>query len=222
MIDFVLHFDKHLDFIIQNYGTFTYALLFAILFAETGLVVTPFLPGDSLLFAVGAVAARDGGALNPFMVFGLLLVAVFLGDNVNYWIGHWVGPRVFSRDDVKWLNKRHLTRTQQFFGKHGSKTVIYARFVPIVRTCTPFVAGIGRMAYPRFLTFSIAGCALWLSICLGAGYFFGNFAAVKKNFSLVVIGIIFVSFIPVMLEYLNHRREAIAHDAPGAADGNAA
>lgn len=221
MIDFVLHFDRHLDFIIQNYGTLTYALLFAILFAETGLVVTPFLPGDSLLFAVGAVAARDGG-LNPVLVFGLLLIAVFLGDNVNYWVGNWIGPRVFSRDDVKWLNKRHLTRTQQFFDKYGTKTIIYARFVPIVRTCTPFVAGIGKMTYARFLTFSVVGCALWLSVCLGAGYFFGNIAVVKKNFSLVVIGIIFVSLIPVMVEYMNHRREAAAGALAGGVDETAA
>lgn len=213
MIDFILHFDRHLDVFIQSYGVLTYALLFAILFAETGLVVTPFLPGDSLLFAVGAVAAREGGGLNPFAVFALLLVAVFLGDNVNYWMGNWIGPRVFSRDDVKFLNKRHLKRTQQFFDKHGSKTVIYARFVPIVRTCTPFVAGIGKMPYPRFLTFSVAGCVLWLTVCLTAGYFFGNIAVVKKNFSLVVIGIIFVSLIPVMVEYLNHRKQSALEGA---------
>lgn len=205
MIDFILHFDKHLDQIIQSYGSLTYGLLFLILFAETGLVVTPFLPGDSLLFAVGAVAAR--GVLDAKSVFALLLVAVFTGDNVNYWFGRYLGPRVFSRDDVRFLNRKHLERTQEFFDKHGSKTVIYARFVPIVRTCTPFVAGIGRMAYARFMAFSVAGCALWLSVCLTAGYFFGNIEVVKKNFSLVVIGIIFVSLLPLFFEYMKQRKQ---------------
>jgi membrane-associated protein len=206
LIDFVLHFDKHLSAIIQSYGTLTYALLFAILFAETGLVVVPFLPGDSLLFAVGAVTAR--GDLNLATVFSLLLLAVFLGDNVNYWIGYFVGPKVFSRDDVRFLNKQHLERTREFFDKYGTKTVIYARFVPIVRTCTPFVAGIGRMPYARFLAYSVAGCLLWLSLCLFTGYFFGNIEAVKKNFSLVVLAIIAISLVPIAVEYVKHKKKA--------------
>lgn len=206
LIDFLLHFDKHLDVIIKSYGTLTYALLFAILFAETGLVVIPFLPGDSLLFAVGAVTAL--GSLNLAAVFGLLLIAVFLGDNVNYWIGYHVGPRVFASEDMKLLNRRHLERTREFFDRYGSKTIIYARFVPIVRTCTPFVAGIGRMPYGRFLAFSVAGCMAWLSICLFAGYFFGNIELVRKNFSLVVIAIVFISLVPIILEYLKHRKKS--------------
>lgn len=204
LIDFVLHFDKHLMDIIAQYGTTTYAILCAILFAETGLVVTPFLPGDSLLFAVGTVTAK--GLLSLPTVFVLLLIAVFTGDNVNYWIGYGVGPRVFARDDVKFLNRRHLVRTHEFFEKYGSKTVIYARFVPIVRTCTPFVAGIGRMPYPRFLAFSVIGCMAWLSVCLFGGYFFGSIAVVQRNFSLVVLVIVFISLVPLMVEYAKHRK----------------
>lgn len=203
-LDIILHVDKYLGKIIQEYGTLTYGILFAILFAETGLVVVPFLPGDSLLFAIGTLTAQ--GMLNLPTVFLLLLAAVFLGDNVNYWIGYHVGPKVFSRDDIKLLNRRHLEKTHEFFEKYGSKTVIYARFVPIVRTCTPFVAGIGRMPYLRFLAFSVAGCLLWLSVCLLGGYFFGNIPVVKKNFSLVVVAIVFISVLPMLIEYLRHRR----------------
>lgn len=203
-VDFLLHLDRHLLDIIAQYGTVTYVILFVILFAETGLVVAPFLPGDSLLFAVGTVTAA--GALNIGAIFSLLLLAVFLGDNVNYWIGYYVGPRIFTREDVRLLNKRHLERTREFFARHGPKCVIYARFVPFVRTCTPFVAGIGRMPYLRFLTYSVVGCLLWLSLCLLGGYFFGQIPVVKKNFSLAILGVILISLMPLFIEYLRHRR----------------
>lgn len=205
-LDFFLHLDKHLKEIIEQYGVLTYAILFGILFAETGLVVMPLLPGDSLLFALGTVCSVQSPPLNISVVYLLLWLAVFCGDNVNYWIGYHVGPRVFSRDDVKYLNRRHLDRTREFFEKYGSKTVIYARFVPIVRTCAPFVAGVGRMPYLRFISFSVVGCLAWLSVCLFAGFFFGSIPAVQKNFSLAILGVIVVSMLPLMIEFIRHRR----------------
>jgi membrane-associated protein len=197
-IDLFLHLDKHLDAIIAQYGTWTYALLCLILFCETGLVVTPFLPGDSLLFAAGAVAVESKLSLGT--LFPLLLIAVICGDNVNYWIGYFIGNR------LPFLNQSHLERTHEFFERHGTKAVIYARFAPIIRTCTPFVAGVGRMSYARFLQFSVIGCLLWLSVCLFAGYFFGNLPFVRGHFSIVVLGIIAVSLIPAVLEFLKHRQ----------------
>ena len=217
-ISYILHLDKTLPQIIASFGNWTYLILFLVLFAETGLVVTPFLPGDSLLFAVGALAGR--GELDMGIIFPLLMVAVFLGDNSNYWIGYHLGPKVFSREDVRFLNRKHLERTHAFFEKYGPKAVIFARFVPIVRTCMPFVAGIGRMPYFRFIQFSLVGCVAWLCVCGLGGYYFGQLEIVKKNFSLVIIGIIVVSLIPPVIEYLRHRREE-AQDCAGRA-GNAA
>ena len=192
----------------QNYGTWTYGILCLVLFCETGLVVTPFLPGDSLLFAVGAVAST--GALQVQKTFVLLTLAVILGDSCNYWIGRGVGPKVFHKDSARFLNKRHLERTHAFYDKHGGKTVILARFLPILRTFAPFVAGIGRMHYPRFLTFSVLGTLLWVGLFVFAGYFFGNIPFVKKNFAVVIMAIIVISVVPAAVEFLKHRRAAQA------------
>ena len=184
-----------------------YAVLFAIIFCETGLVVMPFLPGDSLIFAIGAVAARDIG-LSVTIVAPLLICAALLGDNLNYWLGRRLGPAVFKREDSKLLNKKHLIRAHQFYEYHGSKTVILARFVPIVRTFAPFVAGIGRMNYARFLLFSIVGAMLWVGICLTGGYFLGGLPFFKKHFELVILAIVFVSLIPMVVEILRARAAA--------------
>ncbi len=181
-----------------------YAVLFAIIFCETGLVVTPFLPGDSLIFAIGAVAARDIG-LSITVVAPLLVCAALLGDNVNYWLGRRLGPAVFKREDSKLLNKKHLMRAHEFYETYGSKTVILARFVPIVRTFAPFVAGIGRMNYARFLIFSIVGAILWVGICLTGGYFLGGLPFFKKHFELVILAIVFVSLIPMAVEVMRAR-----------------
>lgn len=202
IIDFVLHLDQHLNEIIQSYGAWTYALLFLIIFMETGFVVTPFLPGDSLLFAAGTLAAL--GSLNVWLLFGLLFVAAVLGDTVNYWIGNKVGPRAFDTD-IRFLKREYLERTQQFYEKHGGKTIILARFVPIVRTFAPFVAGVGTMKYGRFLAFNVIGAFLWISIFLFLGYFFGNIPFVKKNFEFVIIGIVLVSVVPMVIEYVRSR-----------------
>jgi membrane-associated protein len=207
IVDFVLHIDVHLQEIIGKYGGLTYLILFLIVFAETGLVVTPILPGDSLLFAAGTFAAL--GSLDPFVLTGLLIVAAVVGDGVNYWIGHWVGPRAFS-GKVRWLREDYLKRTEAFYERHGGKTIVMARFVPIVRTFAPFVAGVGRMHYGRFLAFNVVGAVLWVSICVTAGYFFGNLPFVRDNFSLVVLGIIGVSMIPLFVEWIRHRRARAA------------
>ena len=202
-LDFFLHLDRHLAEITAQYGTWTYAILAGILFCETGLVVTPFLPGDSLLFTAGALAAL--GSLDPRLLNLLLFVAVLAGDNVNYWVGRFIGPRAFT-GDYRFFRKEHLQRTHAFFERHGGKTVVLARFVPIVRTFTPFVAGIGAMTYPRFLLYSIGGGALWVTAFLWAGYFFGNLPAVRANFSFVVLGIIAVSVLPLVIGVLRERR----------------
>ncbi len=207
IIDIILHLDKYLDVIVQRYGFATHFLLFAVVFCETGLVVTPFLPGDSLLFAVGAFAAR--GSLNLFLSFLLLSTAAILGDTVNYWIGNRVGPKVFSEGN-RFLNKRHLDRTHAFYEKHGGKTIIIARFVPIIRTFAPFVAGIGSMTYGKFLLYNVAGGILWVALFLFGGFFFGNLPVVKENFSLVIFAIIFISILPGVFEFLRHRRTANA------------
>ncbi len=204
-IDFFLHLDRHLAEIISQYGTWTYAILAAILFCETGLVVTPLLPGDSLLFAAGTFAAL--GSLDPGILNLLLFAAVLAGDNVNYWIGRWVGPRAFT-GEIRFFRKEYLDRTRAFFGRHGGKTIILARFIPIVRTFTPFVAGIGAMTYPRFLVYSIAGGALWVSGFIWAGYFFGNLPVVRDNFSLVILAIIGVSVVPIIVGIVQERRSA--------------
>jgi membrane-associated protein len=205
-VDFFLHLDRHLAEVIQAYGTWTYALLFTIVFLETGLVVTPFLPGDSLLFAAGSFAAL--GALDVGLLFVLLSVAAILGDTVNYAIGHYLGPKVFHYPKSRFFNPDHLRKTHTFYEKYGGKTIIIARFVPIVRTFAPFVAGIGAMSYLRFLAYNVVGGLLWVTVCLFAGYFFGNLPFVKKNFSLVILAIIVISVLPAVFEYLRHRREA--------------
>lgn len=193
LVDFILHIDAHLAELIRDYGTLTYVILFLIIFCETGLVVTPFLPGDSLLFAAGAFAAI--GLLDPLLLFVILVAAGILGDGVNYWIGRNFGLRGFS-DTARFLNTRHIDKTNAFYEKHGPMTIVIARFLPIVRTFAPFVAGIGRMNYRRFTTYNISGAVLWVGCCGLAGYLFGNIPVVRDNFSLVVMGIIVVSLIP--------------------------
>lgn len=204
-IDIVLHLDQHLAWFLQQYGTWIYGLLFLIIFAETGLVVTPFLPGDSLLFVAGTLAGLEGLRLGWLMM--TLMGAAILGDSTNYWIGRYVGPKVFRREDSWLLNKKHLERTERFYEQHGGKTVILARFLPILRTFAPFVAGIGRMPYPRFLAFSIGGTILWVGLIVLAGYFFGSIPLIKQNLSLVILGIIVVSLMPAFVEFLRHRRQ---------------
>jgi membrane-associated protein len=208
VIDFVLHLDKHLAELVSMYGGWTYAILFLIVFCETGLVVTPFLPGDSLLFAVGALAA--GGAFDVSLLVILLTVAAILGDTVNYWIGRVVGPKVFQKESSRLLNRKHLDRTHAFYEKHGGKTIILARFLPIIRTFAPFVAGIGRMHYPRFFLYNVVGGIVWVVLFVLAGYFFGNIPVVKRNFTLVILAIIFLSLLPPAIEYLKHRRASRA------------
>lgn len=202
LVDFVLHIDVHLEEIIRNYGTWTYAILFLIIFCETGLVVTPILPGDSLLFAAGAFAAR--GALNPFVLFLLLTVAAILGDTVNYWIGHYLAPRM--ERGIPFVKQEYLDRTHAFYEKHGGKTIILARFMPIVRTFAPFVAGIGAMDYGRFIVFNVVGAAVWIALFVFAGYFFGTIPAVAHNFELVILAIIFLSVLPGVIEFIRARR----------------
>jgi membrane-associated protein len=208
-IDMVLHLDKHLDQLVANYGPWVYAIVFLIVFAETGLVVTPFLPGDSLLFAIGALCARPNG-LSFIVAFFVLWAAAILGDTVNYWIGSYFGPKVFHKKESRWLNPKHLERTHAFYEKYGGKTIIIARFLPIIRTFAPFVAGIGRMTYPRFFAYNVIGGLVWVGLFMVAGRLFGNLAVVRNNFSLVVVGIIGVSMIPLLTEYLRHRREKAA------------
>ena len=203
-IDLILHLDKHLVELVSQYQSWTYGILFLIIFCETGLVVTPFLPGDSLLFAVGAVASK--GELNVFLVVVLLILAAVLGDSVNYWIGRIVGPRVFSSEKSRWFNRRHLDRTHAFYEKYGGKTLIFARFMPIIRTFAPFVAGIGKMTYLRFLAYSVSGGILWISLLTYAGYFFGEIPIVKRNFSLVIVAVIAISLMPAVIEFLRARR----------------
>jgi membrane-associated protein len=202
LLDMFLHLDKHLAEMVARYGNAVYGLLAAILFLETGVVVTPFLPGDSLLFACGALAAT--GALDVRILLVLLPLAVMLGDNTNYYIGRTVGPRAFT-SKTRWLKREHLDRTHAFYERHGGKTIIMARFVPIVRTFAPFVAGIGRMAYARFLAYSVAGGLFWVFACLGAGYAFGNIPIVRDNFSVVVLTIVAVSLLPIVVEYAKHK-----------------
>jgi membrane-associated protein len=202
LIDFILHIDKHLGEIIAQYGRLTYFILFSIVFLETGIVITPFLPGDSLLFAAGALAAT--GALNVVLLFVLLAVAAIVGDTVNYWIGNRVGPKVFDQD-IRFLKREYLIRTQEFYEKHGGKTIFLARFIPIIRTFAPFVAGVGMMKYSRFIIYNIVGALVWTSMFIFAGYFFGNLPIVRDNFGLVVIGIIIISVLPMVYEFVQHK-----------------
>ncbi|HYH43828.1 MAG TPA: DedA family protein [Burkholderiales bacterium] len=205
-IDVVLHLDRYLQGWVAEYGAFIYVILFLVIFCETGFVVTPFLPGDSLLFVAGAVAA--GGGMDIHTLFGVLAVASFSGDNTNYWIGRYAGPKIFRRKGSLLFNPAHLERTSRFYEKHGGKTVLIARFVPIVRTFAPFVAGMGHMEYQRFLFYSFAGAILWIGSLTYAGYFFGNLPVVKDNLSLVIIGIVVLSIMPGVVEYLRSRRKA--------------
>ena len=204
LIDFVLHMDVHLTEIISNYGTWTYGILAGVIFMETGFVVTPFLPGDSLLFAAGTFAAL--GSLNPFLLFGLLATAAVLGDTVNYHIGQYIGERAFS-GEIKFLKQEYLEKTQEFYDKHGGKAIILARFVPIIRTFAPFVAGVGTMKYRKFISYNLIGGVVWVALFISMGYFFGNIPFVKKNFELVIFAIIAISFIPPIYEFLKARKE---------------
>lgn len=204
IIDIALHLDRYLSAIIQQYGTWTYAILFAVIFIETGFVVMPFLPGDSLLFAAGTFAALE--ALDVRLLVLLLSAAAIIGDTVNYWVGHRLGPKVFSKEDARFFKKEHLDRTHAFYEKHGGKTIVIARFVPIIRSFAPLVAGIGRMSYGRFLAFNVIGGIGWVVLLTGAGYFFGNIPLVKNNYSLAIIAIIAISTVPIVVEWVRHRR----------------
>lgn len=205
LIDLFLHLDKHLNEIILQYGALTYLILFLIIFAETGLVVTPFLPGDSLLFAAGTFAAT--GSLDPFILFLLLCGAAIIGDSVNYAFGKYVGPKIFEKNKIKFLKKEHLDRTHAFYEKHGGKTIIIARFIPIIRTFAPFVAGIGSMTYGKFIAYNVIGGIIWVGIFVFGGYFFGNLPFVRNNFSIVIVAIIVISVIPGVVEFLRHRKK---------------
>ncbi|WP_433895911.1 DedA family protein [Sphingobacterium mizutaii] len=204
LIDFILHIDDHLVEIVNNYQTWTYLILFLIIFAETGLVVTPFLPGDSLLFATGAIIAKPETDLNVFLMWGLLMVAGILGDLVNYHIGKYIGPKAFS-GKYKFLKKEYLDKTEKFYEKYGGKTIIYARFVPIVRTFAPFVAGVGSMSYAKFASYNIIGAILWVTSFLFIGYFFGGLPIIKDNFTLVVFAIIILSILPPIIEVIKEK-----------------
>ena len=206
-IDFFLHLDRHLAEVIQAYGAWTYALLFTIVFLETGLVVTPLLPGDSLLFAAGALAAN--GRMNIGLLIGLLTLAAIVGDSVNYWIGRTTGEGLQQRYP-RLIRREHLDKTHAFFERYGGKTIIIARFVPIVRTFAPFVAGIGAMTYPKFLAYNVIGGVAWVFVCVFAGYFFGNLPIVKNNFSLAIIAIVIISIMPAIVEYIRHRRSQVS------------
>jgi len=204
IIDIVLHLDRYLSGIIQQYGLWTYGILFAVIFVETGFVVMPFLPGDSLLFAAGTFAALKALKIG-WLILGLSAAAI-IGDTVNYWVGHHVGPKVFCREDARFFKKEYLDRTHAFYEKHGGKTIIIARFVPIIRSFAPFVAGVGRMSYGRFLAFNVIGGISWVLLLTGAGYFFGTIPVVKNNYSIAVLVIIGISTVPIAVEYMRHRR----------------
>jgi len=203
ILDYFLHLDQHLSQVISQYGGWTHLILFAIVFCETGLVITPFLPGDSLLFAAGTFAAL--GALDIRLIVVLLTAAAILGDTLNYWVGAYIGPRAF-RGDVKFLRREYLERTHAFYEKHGGKTIILARFIPIIRTFAPFVAGVGAMSYPKFLTYNVVGAALWVGLFVLGGYFFGNIQTVRENFTLVILAIIALSVLPMLVEAFRARR----------------
>jgi membrane-associated protein len=204
LLDFFLHIDRHLESVVQQYHATTYGILFLVVFMETGFVVTPFLPGDSLLFAAGTLAGK--GMLDIRTLYFTLLIAPFFGDNVNYWVGRLIGHRLVQSQRIRLIRKEHLDRTHAFFERYGGKTLVIARFVPIVRTMAPFVAGLGAMTYPRFLMFSVLGAFLWVTICTLAGYYFGSIPLIKQNFSLAILTIIALSLLPALIEYLRHRK----------------
>ena len=211
LLDMVLHLDKHLDALVAQFGPLLYVIVFLIIFCETGLVVTPFLPGDSLLFAIGALTARPDG-LNLWVILVSLTVAAILGDSVNYWVGHYLGDKIQHRYP-RLIKPAHIKRTHEFYERYGGKTIIIARFVPIVRTLAPFVAGVGSMTYSRFMMFNVTGALLWIGLLVPAGYFFGNLEIVRKNFSLVVLMIIFLSILPAAIEFLRERRRLSKQNA---------
>lgn len=203
IVDILLNLDHYLNQIINDYGTWTYLILFAVIFCETGLVVTPFLPGDSLIFMLGALAAS--GEINLVVIGLVLITAAIAGNAVNYHVGRWIGPRVFASEEVRFFNREHLLRTHAFYEKHGGKTIFLARFIPIIRTFAPFVAGIGGMTYTRFQLYNISSSAVWVLLFLGGGYSFGNIPLVERNFTLVVFGIIFVSLLPAFYAFLKQK-----------------
>ena len=205
ILEYLLHLDENIITLINLFGPLTYAIVFLIIFAETGLVVIPFLPGDSLLFALGTLAG--GGFLNIWLIYFITLIAAILGDNTNYWIGHKIGPRVFSKENSRIFNKAYLEKTRIFYEKRGGKTIILARFFPILRTFAPFVAGVGKMHYMTFLSFSVIGNLLWVTIFTLAGYFFGGLPIIKKNFEFAIMGVIIFSLIPLAIEYIKSKRE---------------
>lgn len=211
-LDIILHLDRHLLDLCTAYGPWVYAILFLIIFCETGLVVTPFLPGDSLLFAVGSLAAI--GALDLTLAMALLFAAAVLGDTVNYWIGDYIGPRVFDKQDSLFFKREYLVRTHRFYEKHGGKTIIIARFLPIIRTFAPFVAGIGSMTYRRFLAFNVVGAALWMGLLVPAGYFFGSMPFVKEHFSLVIIALVLIPGMPALVEVIRTQFSKKAASGP--------
>jgi membrane-associated protein len=205
LIDFIIHLDVHLGEIISTYGSLTYGILFLIVFAETGFVVTPFLPGDSLLFAAGAFAAI--GSLNIWLMIFLLIVAAILGDTVNYWIGHFFGQKIVDNPKIKFINQDHIDKTEKFYKKHGGKTIILARFVPIVRTFAPFVAGVGKMNYSHFILYNVVGGIAWVMLFGWVGFFFGNMPVVKHNFTLVIFAIIGLSVLPMIFEMVKGKKK---------------
>ena len=206
-IDLVLHLDTHLMSLVQDYGVWVYGILFLIIFAETGLVFAPFLPGDSLLFVAGALCGMD--ALHLHWLMPLLMLAAFSGDNTNYWVGRLIGMRLFQRLEGKFLKREHLERTHVFYEKHGGKTILFARFMPIIRTFAPFVAGIGLMRYRLFVLFSALGSFAWVGSLMLAGYFFGNIPVVKNNLTLIILGVILISFLPAMVGFVRHRQRSV-------------
>ena len=205
LVDFITHIDVHLQLLAAQYGTWLYGILFIIIFCETGLVVTPFLPGDSLLFAAGALASMPGSSLNPHLLVLIFFSAALIGDNLNYMIGRKIGPKIFSIRKSRFFNPDYLDRTNVFFEKHGGKTVIIARFIPVIRTFSPFVAGIGAMPYGKFILFSISGALFWVGLFCYSGYFFGQLSFVRHNFKLLILGIIVLSLLIPVIEYLKHR-----------------
>lgn len=209
-MDFILHLDRYLSQFVSTYGMFTYAVLFLIVFAETGFVVTPFLPGDSLLFAAGAISAL--GSLNIGLIVLLLIIAAIAGDTVNYWIGHFLGKKIVNNPKIPFINQEHIDKTEQFFKRYGGKTIILARFVPIVRTFAPFVAGIGVMNYQKFILYNVIGGVIWVSIFTMTGFFFGNMPFIKENFHYAIVAIVILSVIPMIYEYIQHKRHP---DVPG-------
>jgi len=205
IIDILLHLDEHLAAIIERFGAATYIILFLVIFVETGLVIFPFLPGDSLLFAAGAISATS--TLNPILLFILLSAAAIIGDSVNYWIGNFIGPKAFKSGDSRFFKKEYLVKTHQFYEKHGGKTIVIARFIPIIRTFAPFVAGIGKMNYSHFLFYNVFGAILWVGIFVFGGFYFGNIPFVRSNFFIVILAIIAISLLPGLYEFINHKRK---------------